>query len=112
SADLTDARRVLEEAIAELEQTMQARFEETFAAVAAAFKRYFTDMFGGGTARLVLQESSNGGPPGVEIIAQPPGKRPQSLSLLSGGERALTAVAILFAILGGNPHPVCTLGWV
>ena len=109
AADLVDASRLLKEAIVELETTMQARFEETFAAVAAAFKRHFTDLFGGGTARLVLTESETGGEPGVEIIAQPPGKRAQSLSLLSGGERALTAVAILFAILEVNPTPVCML---
>jgi chromosome segregation protein len=109
AADLIDASRVLKEAIAELETTMQARFEETFAAVAVAFKQHFTALFGGGTARLVLAENESGGVPGVEIIAQPPGKRAQSLSLLSGGERALTAVAILFAILEVNPTPVCML---
>ena len=88
---------------------MQERFAATFAAVAEAFKRHFTALFGGGTARLVLAENEGGGVPGVEIIAQPPGKRAQALSLLSGGERALTAVAILFAILEVNPTPVCLL---
>jgi chromosome segregation protein len=87
---------------------MQQRFESTFAAVAAAFRRHFTALFGGGTARLVLTESESG-TPGVEIVAQPPGKRAQSLALLSGGERALTAVAILFAILEVNPTRVCVL---
>lgn len=109
AGDLVDAKKSLEEAIRELETTMQARLEETFEAVAVAFKRHFTALFGGGTARLVLAESETGGVPGVEIIAQPPGKRAQALSLLSGGERALTAVAILFAILEVNPTPVCLL---
>ncbi|HEY3081186.1 MAG TPA: AAA family ATPase [Chloroflexota bacterium] len=108
AADLIEAKRLLEEAIAELETTMRQRFESTFEAVAAAFKRHFTALFGGGTARLVLAESESGAP-GVEIVAQPPGKRAQSLSLLSGGERALTAVAILFAILEVNPTRVCVL---
>jgi chromosome segregation protein len=109
AADLVDAGRVLKEAIVELERTMQTKFEATFEAVAAAFKRHFTALFGGGTARLVLAESEGSAVPGVEIIAQPPGKRAQSLSLLSGGERALTAVAILFAILEVNPTPFCML---
>jgi chromosome segregation protein len=105
AADLVDARKLLEEAIDELETTMQARFEVTFEAVAAAFRKQFTALFGGGTARLVLAEEDGG----IEIVAQPPGKRAQSLSLLSGGERALTAVAILFAIFEVNPSPVCVL---
>jgi chromosome segregation protein len=113
AADLVEAKRLLEEAIGELETTMQRRFESTFEAVAAAFKRQFTALFGGGTARLVLAESEIGAQgataPGVEIVAQPPGKRAQSLALLSGGERALTAVAILFALLEVNPTRVCVL---
>ncbi|HEY3109192.1 MAG TPA: AAA family ATPase [Chloroflexota bacterium] len=109
AGDLVEASRLLKGAILELETTMQERFAATFAAVAEAFRRHFTALFGGGTARLVLAEEEGGGVPGVEIIAQPPGKRAQSLSLLSGGERALTAVAILFAILEVSPTPVCLL---
>ncbi len=109
SADLVDGARSLREAIVELETSMRKQFDTTFVAVAAAFKRHFTSLFGGGTARLVMAENEGGGVPGVEIVAQPPGKRAQSLSLLSGGERALTAVAILFAILEVNPTPICIL---
>jgi chromosome segregation protein len=69
----------------------------------------FTVLFGGGTARLVLTAGEDGEAAGVDIVAQPPGKRLQSLALLSGGERALTAVALLFAILKVNPTPFCLL---
>lgn len=109
AADLTDAQRGLREVIAELETAMQRQFDAAFEAIGLAFRKHFTALFGGGTARLTLAESESGSPPGVDIIAQPPGKRAQSLSLLSGGERALTAVAILFAILDVNPTPICIL---
>jgi chromosome segregation protein len=89
---------------------MQARFEETFARVAAAFTEAFTVLVGGGTARLVLtSDDETGAPGGIDIVAQPPGKRLQSLGLLSGGERSLTAVALLFAILKVNPTPFVLL---
>ena len=88
---------------------MRRRFEETFQAVAAEFKRYFTMLFAGGTARLVLTDPDDPQATGVEIIAQPPGKRLQSLAMLSGGERALTAVALLFALLSVSPTPFCLL---
>ncbi|HEV2066478.1 MAG TPA: AAA family ATPase, partial [Thermomicrobiales bacterium] len=78
--------------------------------VAAAFTDAFVTLFGGGTARLVLTTDDEGGAPGgIDIVAQPPGKRLQSLGLLSGGERSLTAVALLFAILRVNPSPFVLL---
>ena len=88
---------------------MRNRFEETVAEVEVAFAEAFSILFGGGTARLVLATSDGSGEPGVEIIAQPPGKKLQGLALLSGGERALTAAALLFAILKVNPVPFCLL---
>ncbi|MBM4417356.1 MAG: chromosome segregation protein SMC [Chloroflexi bacterium] len=109
TADLTEASRHLRDLIDELERTIARQFDGAFAAVAEAFRRHFVHLFGGGTARLVLTAAEDGAPPGVEIVAQPPGKRAQSLSLLSGGERALTAAAILFAILEVNPTPICVL---
>ncbi len=95
--------------LAELDRTMSERFNATFARVAEEFTDSCTDLFGGGSARLVLGEAQGDGVAGVEIIAQPPGKKLQSLSLLSGGERALTAAALLFAILRVNPSPFCVL---
>ncbi len=88
---------------------MRQRFDETFARVSAVFSEMFTILFGGGTARLVLVAGENGDGAGIDIVAQPPGKRLQSLALLSGGERSLTAAALLFAILSVNPTPFCLL---
>jgi chromosome segregation protein len=108
-ADVEGAAAALRDLLADLRRTMRARFDETFAMVAAAFAEAFATLFGGGTAQLVLTTGDNGAEPGIDIIAQPPGKRLQSLALLSGGERALTAAALLFAILKVNPVPFCLL---
>jgi len=108
-ADVEGAATALRELLADLRRTMRARFDETFAMVAAAFAQSFATLFGGGTAQLVLTTGDSGAEPGIDIIAQPPGKRLQSLALLSGGERALTAAALLFAILKVNPVPFCLL---
>ncbi|WP_025745776.1 chromosome segregation protein SMC [Kallotenue papyrolyticum] len=109
-ADVRSAAQALREAIAQLDQVMQTRFTTTFTAVAREFSRTFTELFGGGSARLVLLEDRDAtASQGVEIVVQPPGKRQLNLQLLSGGERALTAVALLFAILRVNPSPFCML---
>ena len=108
-ADVEGAAAALRDLLADLRSTMRARFDETFAKVAAAFAEAFATLFGGGTAQLVLTTGDNGAEPGIDIIAQPPGKRLQNLALLSGGERALTAAALLFAILKVNPVPFCLL---
>ncbi len=104
-ADVQQAAEGLRELIAELETAMQSRFSQTVAAVAEEFSATFTRLFGGGTAQLVLDETTQG----IDIIAQPPGKRRQPLSLLSGGERSLTAVALLVALLRVNPTPFCVM---
>jgi chromosome segregation protein len=120
SDDLRRAGAALRELIAELDAAMRARFEATFRAVAEEFERSFTKLFGGGQAQLTLVHPNGNGVEGngvhdsmdglgVEILARPPGKRPQTLSLLSGGERSLTASALLFAILKVNPSPFCVL---
>ncbi|HEY0737903.1 MAG TPA: chromosome segregation protein SMC [Herpetosiphonaceae bacterium] len=110
-ADVRAATVSLREAISQLDQVMQQHFEATFEAVGREFSQKFTQLFGGGTARLSLLRSEDGseGVQGIEILAQPPGKRPLNLQLLSGGERALTAAALLFAILTVNPSPFCIL---
>lgn len=107
--DLEQASRSLRQVIAELDQLMEADFRKTFEAVAAEFKECFTTLFGGGTAKLVLTDPENLMETGVDIIVRPPGKRQQSLALLSGGERALTAAALIFAILKASPTPFCIL---
>jgi len=88
---------------------MSEEFVRTFEAVAEQFTDYFTRLFGGGTARLVLTDPEDPMLAGVDIIARPPGKRTQSLALLSGGERSLTAAALIFAILKVSPAPFCFL---
>ncbi|MEO9255486.1 MAG: chromosome segregation protein SMC [Tepidiformaceae bacterium] len=108
-ADLQDAEGQLREAIAELNEEIRARFGATFHKVDEAFGKYFTSFFGGGSANLLLTDPDNMAEAGIEIEAQPPGKRIKSLSLLSGGERSLTAVALLFALLSANPAPFCVL---
>jgi chromosome segregation protein len=105
-ADLEAAEAALERALAETERFLQHRFQETFEAVARGFARYFASFFPGGEARLRL---SDGPEPGVEMSARPPGKRVRTLNQLSGGERALTALAFLFALLEANPFPFCVL---
>lgn len=108
-ADVQQAATRLRTMLAELHETMQTRFEETFEQVSIAFSEAFTVLFGGGSARLVLTADEDGAPGGVDIVAQPPGKRLQGLALLSGGERSLTGVALLFAILRVNPSPFVLL---
>ncbi len=109
AADLEEAGRRLREIVAELDALMRREFETTFKAVAERFKKNFSQLFGGGSARLLLTDPEDLNQTGIEIIAQPPGKRQQTLALLSGGERALTAVALLFSILEVRPPPFCIL---
>jgi chromosome segregation protein len=107
--DLLSAKDTLHEVIKEMDEEMTMRFETTFYEIQKHFKVVFRELFGGGQADLVLTDPSNLLDTGVDIIAQPPGKKLQNLSLLSGGERALTAIALLFAILQTRPVPFCIL---
>ncbi|HEY8495309.1 MAG TPA: AAA family ATPase, partial [Myxococcota bacterium] len=108
-ADLEAAAAALRAGMAELQQRMRQRFQETFADVNAAFAECFQTLFGGGRAHLALAETDDVLSAGIEVIAQPPGKRATTLHALSGGERALTAVALLFALLRVQPSPFCVL---
>ncbi len=108
-ADLRRADADLRELIAELDTTMRRQFRKTFDAVQRAFVRLFRRLFGGGKARLVLQTDDEGRPAGVDIEVRLPGKRAQRLAVLSGGERSLTAVALIFALLQVSPTPFCVL---
>lgn len=107
--DLVEANNSLRELIGELDKTMSERFEEGFKAVNEAFQGVFKELFNGGFAELRLDDPTNLLETGVEIIAQPLGKKPQLLSLLSGGERALTAIGLIFALLRVKPSPFCIL---
>jgi chromosome segregation protein len=107
--DLTKAAADLTRIIAELSAEMLSRFSERFEQIRANFRKIFKELFDGGSADLILLESENPLEAGIEIFAQPPEKKLQSISLLSGGERALTAIAILFAILRLKPMPFCVL---
>jgi chromosome segregation protein len=88
---------------------METSFRETFSAIAEEFKSTFQMLFGGGSAKLVLTDPEDIGQTGIEVIARPPGKKQQGLALLSGGERSLTAAALMFAILKVKPPPFCIL---
>jgi len=107
--DLVEAKDTLYAVIAEMDEEMEKKFGETFTQIKEEFENVFHQLFGGGHAELKLTEPSNLLDTGVEIIAQPPGKKLQHLGLLSGGERALTAIALLFSILRVRPVPFCVL---
>ncbi|MDE3074339.1 MAG: chromosome segregation protein SMC [Chloroflexota bacterium] len=109
AADLEQAAGQLERVIAELEGLTERQFRETFEAIKVEFQRHFETMFGGGRVQLLLTEPEALNSSGIEILAQPPGKRLQSLPALSGGERALVAASLLFAILTVKPVPFCLL---
>lgn len=107
--DLEKAKGELEKLIEDMIQIMKKRFAEQFDVISRNFNRVFRELFGGGQATLSLADPNDLLESGVEIEAQPPGKKLQSLTLLSGGERAFTAIALLFAILKVRPTPFCIL---
>jgi chromosome segregation protein len=107
--DLQEAKDTLFLVIEEMDHEMKKRFEHTFTAIRSHFESVFQALFGGGRADLRLTQPEDLLNTGVEIVAQPPGKKLQNLGLLSGGERALTAIALLFSILKVRPVPFCIL---
>ncbi|HEX4667230.1 MAG TPA: chromosome segregation protein SMC [Chthoniobacterales bacterium] len=109
NTDLTNSRRELLDVIARINQTTEKLFAETFAQVRINFREMFAELFGGGRADLALLDEGDALNCGIDIIAKPPGKQLQSVSLLSGGERTMTAVALLFAIYMVRPSPFCIL---
>jgi chromosome segregation protein len=108
-SDLRKAEADIKEVIAELELLMEREFRKTFDAVAVKFREIFTRLFGGGEGRLVLSDPEDLSRTGVDIEARLPGRRTQGLSLLSGGERSLTAAALIFSLLKISPTPFCVL---
>lgn len=107
--DLVEAKTTLYQVIREMDEEMSKRFRTTFDAIRSHFVVVFAKLFGGGRADLILSEPDNLLDTGIEIVAQPPGKKLQNLQLLSGGERALTAIALLFSIIRVKPVPFCVL---
>ena len=108
-SDLASASSQLQEVVGELDGVMESRFIATFEAVADSFSKKFTVLFDGGSAELMLTDPHAPLSSGIEIVAHPPRKRAKRLALLSGGERALAASALLFALLDASPTPFCVL---
>jgi len=107
--DLIEAISKLRSGIHSLNKEGRERLLEAFDKVNSEFQRLFTNLFGGGTAELQLIEADDPLEAGLEILARPPGKKPQTMTLLSGGEQALTAMALIFAVFLTNPAPICVL---
>ena len=107
--DLTTAKAQLEEAIKKINQTTRLLFEETFDKVRVSFGTLFAELFGGGRATVRMSEGEDSLEGGIDIEAQPPGKQPKNISQLSGGEKAMTALALLLAIYSVKPSPFCVL---
>ncbi|MCC6983516.1 MAG: chromosome segregation protein SMC, partial [Bauldia sp.] len=107
--DLIAAIQRLRQAILSLNQEGRERLLAAFSVVDGHFRRLFTHLFGGGSAELQLTESDDPLQAGLEIVAKPPGKKPQTMTLLSGGEQALTAMSLIFAVFLTNPAPICVL---
>jgi len=107
--DLVEAIKRLRHAIGSLNREGRERLLVAFETVNTHFQRLFTTLFGGGTAELTLVDSDDPLEAGLEILARPPGKKPQTMTLLSGGEQALTATALIFAVFLTNPSPICVL---
>jgi chromosome segregation protein len=108
-ADVQASVESLRRTIREINQASSERFKATFAEVNASFAKTFTDLFRGGEAEMRLLDEEDVLESGIEIVARPPGKRLQNIMLLSGGEKALTAIALLFALFRTKPSPFCIL---
>ena len=107
--DLVESRDSLLEAIRKINRTTKKLFEETLVRVRENFHQYFRSLFGGGQADLILVDAENPTDSGLDIVARPPGKKLQHITLLSGGEKALTAIALLLALFSVHPSPFCVL---
>ena len=108
-SDLIEAKELLKKVIDKINRICSKRFRETFEQVNERFTKVFPVLFGGGEARLILIEDVEKGEMGIDIEAKPPGKKLQNVSLLSGGEKALTAVSLIFSIFLVKPSPYCLL---
>jgi chromosome segregation protein len=107
--DLSAAKKALEEIIQTINQDSRRLFAESFGTIRAHFQELFRKLFGGGMADIVLENEEDILESGIEIVARPPGKELRSISLLSGGEKTMAAVALLLAIFRSKPSPFCIL---
>ena len=105
---MTDTIR-LNGIISEMDRTIRKKFKESFDQIVINFEKQFQDLFGGGHAELRLSDENDPLESNIDIIAQPPGKKLQNINLLSGGEKTLTAIALMFAVLQAKPTPFCIL---
>lgn len=108
-SDITEAMDQLKSIIDDMEKTIKSKFKENFDKVVVNFEEIFKSLFGGGHAELRLDNEDNPLESGIEIIAQPPGKKLQNINLMSGGEKTMTAIALMFAVLKTTPTPFCIL---
>lgn len=107
--DLLEAIASLRKIIDDMDRTIKANFRESFEKISANFEAAFVELFGGGSAELRLEDENKPLECGIEIVAQPPGKKLQNINLLSGGEKTMTAIALMFAVLRAKPTPFCIL---
>ncbi len=107
--DILSAMQELQSIISDMDKTIKTRFKESFDQVVVNFEEIFAELFGGGHAELRLDNEDNPLESGIEIIAQPPGKKLQNINLMSGGEKTMTAIALMFAVLKTKPTPFCIL---
>ncbi len=107
--DIVDSIRATEEALREIKERSRDRFKQAFEAINANFSEFFMELFGGGRGEMTLLEADDILDAGIEVVAQPPGKRLQNILLLSGGEKAMTAIALVMAIFKYRPSPFCLL---
>lgn len=107
--DLLEAIHALKQIIEDMDRTIRSNFKASFDKIAANFRDTFVELFGGGSAELRLEDESRPLDSGIEIVAQPPGKKLQNINLLSGGEKTMTAIALMFAVLKAKPTPFCIL---
>ena len=108
-ADILEASDSLKQIIDDMDKTIKIKFKESFDQIVVQFEEIFSQLFGGGHAELRLDDENNPLESGIEIIAQPPGKKLQNINLLSGGEKTMTAIALMFAVLKTKPTPFCIL---
>lgn len=107
--DILDASDSLSGIISDMDKTIKQKFKESFDSIVTNFEEIFMELFGGGHAELRLEDENNPLESGIEIIAQPPGKKLQNINLMSGGEKTMTAIALMFAVLKSKPTPFCIL---
>ncbi|WP_324823227.1 chromosome segregation protein SMC [Sinanaerobacter sp. ZZT-01] len=108
-SDLLQAIDALKQIISDMDKTIRNNFKDSFDKIVANFEKAFQELFGGGTAELRLEDETRPLECGIEIVAQPPGKKLQNINLMSGGEKTMTAIALMFAVLRAKPTPFCIL---